>query len=229
MNVSIVDSSGETVTSIAESEGDLLLHIKPAAADPLDLGVKLDKMMPDVFTLKGDKSVTIEWRMAVRLFLPYALAEPDDSNFFQWIPASILAQIMEVMIPGVITDGKVGLGDFAERLDAVYAAEPDKSKFLYTQAGSEEADGDELTDDAVSRWSAQTRWLAALTGSDARAAMAARPTTRATLNTKPITARRAPPSGRLAPCGRRRGLRRRTHKHDTYVVDRRRRASWAFE
>ena len=167
MNVSIVDSSGETVTSIAESEGDLLLHIKPAAADPLDLGVKLNKMMPDVFTLKGDKSVTIEWRMAVRLFLPYALAEPDDSNFFQWIPASILAQIMEVMIPGVITDGKVGLGDFAERLDAVYAAEPDKSKFLYTQAGSEEADGDELTDDAVSRWSAQTRWLAALTGSDA--------------------------------------------------------------
>ena len=68
MNASFVNENGEDNTSLGAT-GKVYLLIQPAASDP-QIGEKLSEAMPEYFKLMPDKSVMIEYRYALGLFMP---------------------------------------------------------------------------------------------------------------------------------------------------------------
>ena len=166
MNASFVNENGEDNTSLGAT-GKVYLLIQPAASDP-QIGEKLSEAMPEYFKLVPDKSVMIEYRYALGLFMAYALVEETEDNFFSFLPAAdMLSQMMEALLGEIEEWKKCEWGDFRDKLDAAFAKIVDKSPFHWSDKYDETGGDEVLTEALVADWPAATRWVGSLSSSSA--------------------------------------------------------------
>ena len=166
MNASFVNENGEDNTSLGAT-GKVYLLIQPAASDP-QIGEKLSEAMPEYFKLMPDKSVMIEYRYALGLFMAYALVEETEDNFFSFLPAAdMLSQMMEALLGEIEEWKKCEWGDFRDKLDAAFAKIVDKSPFHWSDKYDETGGAEAVTEALVEGWPAATRWVGSLSSSSA--------------------------------------------------------------